>query len=202
MTTPRVEPGAVTIGVALASPGQLLLAVFFGLAFVALALVDALEVDLVALLVAVDFAAEALVAGLDALVAAVVDPLSAAAASAAFAAAASARADLLSAARALPAAVWAPLALTDFPAAMRALAAFAAAVLPVALVTRPEVAACVPPRAALILIVRRDLRRAAAFGWMAPALAARSSADRASIKATVVASASVGPAATLRALAT
>jgi hypothetical protein len=78
-----------------------LLALFFGAAFVALALVD----DLVAFLVAVVFAADALVAGLDGFAGEAVAPLSAAAASAAFAAAASARADLLSAARALPAAV-------------------------------------------------------------------------------------------------
>ena len=89
---------------------------------------------------------------------------------------ASARAVLLSAARALPAAVWAPLALADLPAAMRALAALAAAALLVCLVTWPDVWTCAPPRAALTLRVRRDLRRAAAFGWMAPALAARSSA--------------------------
>ena len=94
----------------------------------------------------------------------------AAVAAAALAAAASARAVLLSAARALPAAVWAPLALSALPAAIRALAAFAAAALPVVLTTRPPVWTAVPPSAALTLRVRRDLRRAAAFGWMAPSL--------------------------------
>ena len=49
--TPGGGP-AVAIGEALASPGQLLLAVFFGAAFVPLALVS---VDFVALLVAVDW---------------------------------------------------------------------------------------------------------------------------------------------------
>jgi hypothetical protein len=173
-----------------------------GAALVALAFVvdlaDALAVDFVAVV----FVAVALVAGFDARVEAAVDALSAALAWAAFAAAASARAVLLSAARALPAAVWAPLALVDLPAAMRALAAFAAAALPVTFVTRPGPVTCVPPRAALTLIVRRDLRRAAAFGWMAPAFAARSSADSASIRATVVASASAPFPATVRALAT
>ena len=106
-----------------------------------------------------------------------------ASAAAAFAAAASARAVLLSAARALPAAVWAPFALPALPAAMRALAAFAAAALPVVLTTRPPVWTCSPPSAALTLRVRRDLRRAAAFGWIAPTLAARSSALSASARA-------------------
>ena len=102
---------------------------------------------------------------------------------AALAAAASARAVLLRAARALPAAVWAPLALPALPAAMRALAALAAAALPVVFTTRPPDCTCSPPRAALILRVRRDLRRAAAFGWMAPTLAARSRALSASARA-------------------
>jgi len=110
--------------------------------------------------------------------------------SASRAAAASARAVLLRAARALPAAVWAPFALVDFPAAIRALAAFAAAALPVCLVTRPPVATVMPPSAALTFTVSRDLRRAAAFGWMAPAFAARSSAESASRRAVVVASGS------------
>ena len=109
----------------------------------------------------------------------------AASASAAFAAAASARAVLLSAARALPAAVWAPLALPALPAAMRALAAFWAAALPVVLATCPPACTWSPPSAALTLRVRRDLRRAAAFGWMAPALAARSRALRASARAAI-----------------
>ena len=112
----------------------------------------------------------------------------AALAAAALAAAASARAVLLSAARALPAAVWAPLALSALPAAMRALAAFAAAALPVVLTTRPPTWTWAPPRAALTLRVRRDLRRAAAFGWMAPALAARSSALSASRRAALASS--------------
>src|SRR5206468_6042570 len=94
-----------------------------------------------------------------------------------------ARAVLLRAARALPAAVWAPLALPALPAAMRALAALAAAALPVVLTTRPPACTCSPPRAALTLRVRRDLRRAAAFGWIAPTLAARSSALSASARA-------------------
>ena len=131
---------------------------------------------------------------------AVVAPASAAAA---LAAAASARAVLLSAARALPAAVWAPLALPALPAAMRALAALAAAALPVVLTTRPPVCTWAPPSAALTLRVRRDLRRAAAFGWMAPTLAARSRALSASARAatgSIVESA--GWAAALRAFAT
>ena len=82
----------------------------------------------------------------------------------------STRAVFESAARALPAAVWAPLALTALPAATRALAALAAAALPVVLVTRSAVWTWAPPRTALTLRARRDLRRAAAFGWMAPAL--------------------------------
>ena len=90
------------------------------------------------------------------------------------------RAVLLRAARALPAAVWAPFALPALPAAMRALAALAAAALPVVLTTRPPDCTCSPPSAALTLRVRRDLRRAAAFGWIAPTLAARSSALSAS----------------------
>ena len=39
-----------------------------------------------------------------------------------------------------------------------------------------------PPTAALTLRARRDLRRAAAFGWIAPALAARSRAEIASLR--------------------
>ena len=99
------------------------------------------------------------------------------------AAAASARAVLDSAARALPAAVWAPLALSALPAAMRDLAAFAACALLVVFVTRVDVWTWAPPVAALNFSVRRDLRRAAAFGWIAPALAARSSAAWASARA-------------------
>jgi hypothetical protein len=106
------------------------------------------------------------------------------------AAAASARAVLLRAARALPAAVWAPFAFADFPAAMRALAALAAAALPVCFVTRPPAETEDPPRAALTFNVSRDFRRAAAFGWIAPTLAARSSAESASMRAVVVVSAS------------
>src|SRR4051794_1839039 len=121
---------------------------------------------------------------------------------AAFAAAASARAVLLSAARALPAAVCAPFALPALPAAMRAFAAFAAAALPVVLTTRPPVWTCSPPSAALTFSVRRDLRRAAAFGWIAPTFAARSRALSASASAatgSIVDSA--GAAAAVRALA-
>src|SRR6185369_15669230 len=91
-------------------------------------------------------------------------------------AAASARAVFESAVRALPAAVWAPFALSALPAAMRLRAAFAAWALLVCFVTRPEVWTWAPPVAALNFSVRRDLRRAAAFGWIAPAFAARSSA--------------------------
>ena len=105
------------------------------------------------------------------------------AAAAAPPAAASVRAVLLSAARALPAAVWAPFALPALPSAMRVLAAFAAAALPVVLVTLAPVWTWAPPRAAFTLRVRRDLRRAAAFGWIAPAFAARSSALSASARA-------------------
>jgi hypothetical protein len=64
---------------------------------------------------------------------------------------------------ALPAAVWAPFALADLPAAIRALAAFWAAAVPVVFVGLPPVWTCSPPRAALTLRVRRDLRRATAF---------------------------------------
>ena len=60
------------------------------------------------------------------------------------------------------------------------------AALPVCFVTRPAVWTCTPPSAALNLIVSRDLRRAAAFGWIAPTLAARSRAERASMSAVVV----------------
>src|SRR5919108_2355243 len=84
---------------------------------------------------------------------------------------------------------------------MRALAALAAAALPVCFVTRPPVETDAPPSAALILRVSRDLRRAAAFGWIAPDFAARSSADRASTSAAVVASGSA-VAAVLTAFAT
>src|SRR5262245_30762650 len=85
---------------------------------------------------------------------------------------------------------------------MRALAAFAAAALPVCFAARLVVPTTVPPRAALTFSVRRDLRRAAAFGWMAPALAARSSADRASVRAALAASASLEVPTVLRAFAT
>ncbi len=107
-----------------------------------------------------------------------------------------------SAARALPAAVWAPFALTALPAAIRALAALRAAALPVLLATRPPATTCVPSIAALILITRRDLRRAAAFGWMAPALAARSSAEMASLSEVATSALSGCVAATETALAT
>ncbi len=123
-------------------------------------------------------------------------------ASSAFAAAAASRAVLLSAARALPAAVCAPLALSALEAAIRALAAFWAAALPVVLTMRPPEATVVPPSAALTLRVRRDLRRAAAFGWMAPTLAARSSALRASMRACAGSIPSVGWVAAVSAFAT
>ena len=153
---------------------------------------------------AVDFAlalvAAALLAGFAFV--AVVAPLSAALASAALAAAASARAVLLNAARALPAAVRARLANVDYAASNPQMPAYEAAFYNVEEVNRLEPVVCVPPSAALTLIVRRDLRRAAAFGWMAPAFAARSSAERASIRALVVASASAPLPATVRAFAT
>ncbi len=98
----------------------------------------------------------------------------------AFAMSASVRPALASAARALPAAVWAPLALAALPAAMRALAAFAAAAVPVVFVGLAPAWTATPPRAAPTFLARRDLRRAAAFGWIAPTLAARSSAENAS----------------------
>jgi hypothetical protein len=107
------------------------------------------------------------------------------------AAAASARADFDSAARALPAAVWAPLALPALPAAIRDFAAFAAWALLVCFVTRPDVWTWAPPVAALNFSVRRDLRRAAAFGWIAPTFAARSSAAWASASAIAAASGSL-----------
>ena len=107
-----------------------------------------------------------------------------------------------SAARALPAAVWAPLALTALPAAMRALAALAAAALPVVFATWPPATTVVPPTAALIFRTRRLLRRAAAFGWMAPVFAARSRAEMASLSATATSLPSVGIVATVTALAT
>jgi hypothetical protein len=122
-------------------------------------------------------------------------------AAAAFAAA-SARAVFESAARALPAAVWAPFALSALPAAIRLLAAFAAWALLVVFVTRVAVWTWAPPVAALNLSVRRDLRRAAAFGWIAPDLAARSSAAWAAARAVVDASASASWVATSSAFAT
>ena len=76
-----------------------------------------------------------------------------------------------------------PWPCSALPAAIRALAAFAAWAFEVVLTTRPEVWTATPPVAALNFRVRRDLRRAAAFGWIAPALAARSSAACASARA-------------------
>ncbi len=137
----------------------------------------ALAFDVVLLVAVLPFALGVRAAGFAATVVAV--------ASAALAAAASARAVLLNAARALPAAVWAPFALPALPAAIRALAAFWAAALPVCLATCAPAVTWVPPIAALTLRVSRDLRRAAAFGWMAPAFAARSRALSASTRASV-----------------
>lgn len=91
----------------------------------------------------------------------------------------------VSAARALPAAVWAPLALSALPAAMRALAAFWAWARLTVFAMAPAVT-CVPPAMALIVRTRRDLRRAAAFGWIAPTFAARSRALIASAIAVAV----------------
>ncbi len=98
-------------------------------------------------------------------------------------AAASERAVFERAARAFPAAVCAPFAFAAFDAATRALAALTAAALPVLFVTRVAVCTDSPPRAALTLRVSRDFRRAAAFGWIAPAFAARSSALSAAARA-------------------
>src|SRR5205085_728374 len=89
---------------------------------------------------------------------------------------------------------WAPLALTALLAAIRAFAAFAAAALPVVLADFAADWTCVPPSAALIRMVSRDFRRAAAFGWIAPALAARSRAESASTRAWVPASDTRAPA--------
>src|SRR4029079_8041692 len=102
------------------------------------------------------------------------------------------RAVRLSAARALPAAVCAPFALSAFEAAMRALAAFWAAPLLVVFAAPRPWPAAVPPTAALTFRVRRDLRRAAAFGWIAPAFAARSRALSASASACCGSMLSVG----------
>ena len=114
--------------------------------------------------------------------------------------AASARVVRDSAARALPAAVWAPFAFEALPAAMRAFAAFAAAALPVLLATC-ELVTVVPPTAALTLRTRRDLRRAAAFGWIAPDFAARSRAEIASFSVAATSAPSGCVVATVTALA-
>ena len=100
------------------------------------------------------------------------------------------RVDLESAARALPAAVCSPLALLALPAAMRTLAALAAALLLTWRCGLVDEARTSPPRAALTRSIRRLLRRAALLGWMAPTLAAWSSAAAASATALRVASAS------------
>ena len=95
------------------------------------------------------------------------------AAGAAVAAGVSLRAVFVSAARALPAAVCGPFALVALDAATRALAALTAAAVPVDFAVR-AVWTVPPPSVAATLSASRDLRRAAALGWMAPALAARS----------------------------
>ena len=128
--------------------------------------------------------------------------LAAVAVSARGAPAASVRAVFETAARALPAAVWAPFALFALPSAMRLLAALAAYAFDVVLTTRPDVWTAAPPVAALNLRVSRDLRRAAAFGWIAPTLAARSRAAWASASARAAVSASESAGATLSAVAT
>jgi hypothetical protein len=117
-------------------------------------------------------------------------------------AAASARAVFETAARALPAAVWAPFALFALPSAIRALAAFAAWAYDLVLTTRPEVWTATPPVAALNFRVRRDLRRAAAFGWIAPVFAARSRAAWAAARAMAAVWASLPVVAAVRAFAT
>lgn len=98
---------------------------------------------------------------------------------------ASARADLLRASRAFSAAVWAPFPRLAFAAAIRAFAAFAAAAVPVVFAVRAAVWTTSPARAAFTFLARRDLRRAAAFGWIAPTFAARSRALTASAKAAI-----------------
>jgi hypothetical protein len=82
--------------------------------------------------------------------------------------------------RAFSAAVWAPLALAAREAAMRALVARAAALPPLAFLA--AVVTGRPARAALTLRTRRDFLRAAALGWIAPTLAARSRALIASLR--------------------
>jgi hypothetical protein len=136
------------------------------------------------------------------LAAVVVAAVAAWASALAAACAVSARVDFESAARALPAAVCAPLALTALPAAMRAFAAFTAAALPVDLAMWPALTMAEPPTAALTLRARRDLRRAAAFGWMAPDLAARSRAEIASLRLVATSALSGWTVATVTALAT
>src|SRR6266536_2929222 len=84
---------------------------------------------------------------------------------------------------------------------MRARAAFCAAVL-LTVLRRPAAAAPAPPARALILIASRDFRRAAAFGWMAPVLAARSRALIASARETCGSSPSAGAVAMLNAVLT
>ena len=146
------------------------------------ALAAVVVVDLAAVVLVAAFAAGLAAALAGAFAGALVVVGAATASVVAAACAVSARVDFDSAARALPAAVWAPLALTALPAAMRALAALTAAALPVDLATWPAVTTDDPPTAALTLRARRDLRRAAAFGWIAPALAARSRAEIASLR--------------------
>ena len=118
------------------------------------------------------------------------------------AAAPSVRVVFVSAARALPAAVWAPLALSALDAAIRALAALAACALLVVFAAWAPVRAVAPPSAWLTWRVRRDLRRAAAFGWIAPDFAARSSALSASSRATLASLPFVGAVDRRSALAT
>jgi hypothetical protein len=91
--------------------------------------------------------------------------------------------DRESAARALPAAVCSlPPRLTR-AAVTRAFAAFAAALFPVARAGFAATASTSPPSAAFTFSISRLFRRAAAFRWMAPLFAARSSAEIASITA-------------------
>ena len=114
----------------------------------------------------------------------------AAAAGSAAAVAVASRDVLESAARALPAAVCSPLAFDALPAAMRALAALVDCALLVWRAALPVLMVASPPSAALILSISRLLRRAAALGWIAPALAALSNAETASMSAIWVCSAS------------
>src|SRR5207237_2965353 len=116
------------------------------------------------------------------------------------AAGASDRDDRVSAARALPAAVWAPFALSALPAAIRAFAAFWAWAR-LTVFARPAAPAALPATP-LMARARRDFRRAAWFGWIAPTFAARSRALIALARASCGSRPSTGVVATARAVLT